>query len=89
VRLARLAPGFVIPEHRHDGDELLVIVDGIIDCSRTGTTFRTGDVCRSARGTVHEQRVGRGSPCIALIINLGPPVPTTLYGRVLKRLVGI
>lgn len=86
VRVVRFKPGYVIPEHRHAGDEALLIFHGSIGDSLSGRRFGVGDVCWSNEGTIHLQDVGPEEPCISLTVNVGPPVPMTWTGRVLKKI---
>jgi len=44
-----------------------------------------GDAATMVGGETHRQRVQPGPPCIALIVNEGPPLPLTLVGQVLRR----
>lgn len=53
--LIRLQPGHVFPNHRHVGEERVLMIQGrVVD--EHGTEYRAGDVIVSADGTEHELR---------------------------------
>lgn len=53
--LIRLAPGSVFPNHRHVGEERVLLLQGrVID--EHGSEYRAGDVIVSADGSEHELR---------------------------------
>jgi putative transcriptional regulator len=86
TRLVRLKPGLEIPLHDHGGVEYMLIFSGALDDA--GTRFRRGDLCVRDKGDRHVQRVAGGEPCVALTVNLGPFVPLTWKGRVMKLIAG-
>lgn len=54
--LVRVAPGAVFPNHRHVGDERMLVLQGeVVDAE--GHRYRAGDEITMADGTVHELRV--------------------------------
>lgn len=89
LRLVRFKPGFVVPEHAHGGLEWLLILRGELTDGRTGERYGRGDVSRRDAGDVHTQRIGEAEPCVAVFAHEGPPIPTTLMGKVLSRIVGL
>ncbi|MDD9935302.1 MAG: ChrR family anti-sigma-E factor [Myxococcales bacterium] len=89
LRLIKFRAGFVIPPHGHEGLEWLLILDGDIGDSHTGTRYGRGDVCCSDVDKEHSQDVSPSEPCIALVANLGPLIPKTMLGRVLAKIVKI
>ena len=63
VCLARFAPGFRFPKHRHPGPEaVLVLRGGYTDSS--GRVVRPGDQQHMASGSEHALEVHKGEPCI-------------------------
>jgi len=90
ARVIRFKPGFTIPEHRHDGLELVTVLDGVLEDTATLDVFRTGDLSRREVGTVHAQHVPRpAGPCTCLVVSEGPVVPSTLWGKLLKAVTGV
>lgn len=89
ARIIRFAPGFKIPEHTHQGLEMLLVFDGILHDSVTGDVFHKGDVSRREPGTKHAQWIDRAEPCTCLVISAAPVVPSTLMGRILKTITGV
>ena len=65
----------------------MLVLDGLLE--EEDQQFRRGDVAFSDTGKIHEQMIGAESPCLALIVNEGPITPQTVWGKVLKRLVGL
>jgi putative transcriptional regulator len=84
ARIVRLRPGLEIPLHDHGGDEYTVIFTGAL--ADDEGRFARGDVSIRPAGARHAQRIERGEPCVALVVNEGPLLPLTLKGRVLARL---
>jgi putative transcriptional regulator len=84
ARLVCFRPGIVIPVHDHGGAEHTVVFSGGLD-DEDGHLGR-GDAATMVPGHAHRQRSSPGEPCVALIVNEGPPRPLTLVGKVLKRL---
>lgn len=83
ARLIAFQPGIPIPRHGHGGMEHTVIFQGgVID---ENVRLEAGDAVTMMGGETHRQRVERGEPCIALIVNEGPPLPLTLFGQILRR----
>jgi quercetin dioxygenase-like cupin family protein len=56
----QMAAGVVNPNHSHEFDAHLLILDGEITIERDGAprTFRPGDTCEVPAGTPHAERVG-------------------------------
>lgn len=84
ARIVRLRPGLEIPLHDHGGDEYTMIFSGAL--SDDEGRFGRGDISVRPAGARHIQRVERGEPCIALVINEGPLVPLTFKGKLLTRI---
>lgn len=56
----RMEPNQFNPEHSHEFDACVMVVEGEMTISRHGKpeTFRTGDVCTMAAGTPHTEKSG-------------------------------
>jgi putative transcriptional regulator len=87
ARFVKFRPGIRIPSHGHAAPEILLILGGVLE--QEDTQFRRGDVVYSDIGTVHEQVIGDEGSCLALIVNEGPLIPTTRWGKILKRIMGL
>lgn len=87
ARLVLFQPGIRIPSHGHQSPEFVLVLDGLLE--EGDQQFRRGDVAFSDSGKIHTQVIGAQGPCLALIVNEGPISPQTLWGKVLKRLVGL
>jgi putative transcriptional regulator len=69
ARLLRLRGGFVVPAHEHCGQEMLLVLDGVlIDRMRHGR----GDVLVADGGTAHEPKAEPGATCMCLAVLEGP-----------------
>ena len=60
VQLAQMAANTVNPDHSHDFDAQVLVLDGEITIQRDGKaqTFRAGDSCEVPAGTVHAEQIG-------------------------------
>jgi putative transcriptional regulator len=83
ARLLAFQPGIPIPRHDHGGMEHTVVFQGGLNDD--SVRLEPGDAATMMGGETHRQRVQSGGPCIALIVNEGPPLPLTLLGHVLRR----
>jgi putative transcriptional regulator len=82
VRVVRLRPGLVIPEHGHKTTELTLVLTGaLVDVVGR---FAPGDLSIRKPGDTHIQRVEAGAECLALVINGDGLIPMTLLGRVIR-----
>jgi anti-sigma factor ChrR (cupin superfamily) len=68
ARMLRLAPGFRFPEHRHAGEESVLVLEGSYTDS-SGDRVRAGDLRHLAAGSTHGLVVGADAPCVAAILN--------------------
>lgn len=84
VRLARLAPGFTLPHHTHEGLERTLVFDGIF--ADDTLRLEDGDVGVRDDTVRHTQRVIGPTPCVCLVVNDAPLVPLTWLGRFARRL---
>ena len=64
VALLRYAPGACVPEHRHEGLEMICVLDGAQSDGRG--TCATGDVVLNPAGSVHS--VWSEPGCVVLIL---------------------
>ena len=55
-----MAPNTVNPDHSHDFDAQVLVLDGEITIVRGGKaqTFHAGDSCEVPAGTIHAEQVG-------------------------------
>lgn len=55
-----MAANTVNPDHSHDFDAQVLVLDGEITIQRDGKaqTFRAGDSCEVPAGTVHAEQIG-------------------------------
>ncbi len=86
ARLVHFQPGIRIPSHGHASPEFVLILEGLLE--EEDQQFRRGDVAFSDTGKVHKQTIGAEGACLALIVNEGPLIPKTLWGKVLKNFGG-
>jgi putative transcriptional regulator len=90
VRLIQFKPGLTIPDHRHNGTEMVLVLDGVLEDTATRDVFRTGDLSRRDESTGRHGNVITGpDPCVALVVTDGPIDPATMWGRILKALTGL
>lgn len=56
----RMDPNHANPEHSHEFDARVMVLEGSITIGRAGGThtFRSGDVCEIAAGTPHTEQCG-------------------------------
>jgi putative transcriptional regulator len=89
ARVVRFKPGFVVPEHSHQGLEMVLVLSGELRDSATAETFRAGDLSRREAGTGHAQEIIGPDPCVALVVSTRTIRPATLWGRILQSLTGV
>ena len=90
VRLIQFKPGLSIPDHRHNGTEMVLVLDGVLEDTATRDVFRTGDLSRRDESTGrHGNVVTSSDPCVALVVAEGAIDPATMWGRILKALTGL
>lgn len=85
VSLLRLESGRGLPEHKHDGYEYTVVLQGGYT-DDTGN-YGVGDFAVGPGDHRHEPIADPGDPCIALIVVENPIVLTGPWGRWLNPLV--
>ena len=89
TRIVQFKPGFVVPDHTHQGLEYVLVLGGSLSDSETGDRFGAGDLSRREEGTVHAQIAALDEPCVCLVASSGPIRPESFWGRVLKRMAGV
>jgi putative transcriptional regulator len=90
ARLIQFKPGLVIPDHRHSGTEMVLVLDGILSDTVSKEAFHSGDLSRRDESSVrHGNIVTSRDPCICLVVTDGPVDPATMWGRLLKALTGL
>ncbi|MEQ1715046.1 MAG: cupin domain-containing protein, partial [Hyphomicrobium sp.] len=65
LRLIKVAPGAVLPEHGHEGSELTLVLKGSYT-DKTGR-YGAGDVADLSDGTVHQPVADPNEGCVCLI----------------------
>lgn len=85
AKLYRIAPGFGVPSHSHDGNEVsLVLAGGFTD---EYGSYGPGDISIQETGAVHKPVADADGECIVLAVNEGPIVLTSPVGRLLNMLI--
>jgi hypothetical protein len=69
LALLELAPGARFPQHRHEGHEAVLTLEG--SYHDAGRDFEPGDGQEMPPGSVHALRVGERSVCVAAIVSRG------------------
>lgn len=87
ARLFLFQPGVRIPEHDHEGPEFVLVLQGELEEGEQ--RFARGDVAYCHGGQQHQQTIANSGPCLALVVNEGKIQPTTLWGKLLKRVAGL
>ncbi len=83
----RFSPGARLPEHRHEGDEQVLILEGGYR-EYSGKTFEAGDLHKMAAGSTHGFLVFPDQPCVALAVYHGHLRFSSLPLRWLAKLMG-
>jgi putative transcriptional regulator len=90
ARLIQFKSGLVIPDHRHSGNEMVLVLDGILEDTVSREVFRTGDLSRRDETSPrHGNAVTGPDPCTCLVVTDGPIDPATMWGKLLKALTGL
>jgi putative transcriptional regulator len=89
ARLIQFKPGVVIPDHRHTGTEMVLVLDGALEDSTTKEVFRTGDLSQRDETTGRHGNVVPSDGCVCLVVTDGPLDPATMWGKLLKALTGL
>lgn len=73
---ARLPAGFHFPLHRHEGDEIVLILQGTYTDLTNGEVHRPGDIVSMGGGTEHAFLVGKDEPLVfAVALRVGLTFP--------------
>lgn len=67
--LLRGAPGTVLPDHTHRGDELTLVLKGAYFCGNE--IYRAGDIEDADEDTTHQPVITRDGECICLAVTEG------------------
>lgn len=79
-----LDPGVVSPKHRHPGEELIYVLEGLLEYQVEGkppVTLAAGDVLFIPAGTIHSAKNvgrGKGAELATYVVEKGKPLATTL-----------
>jgi putative transcriptional regulator len=85
--LLKVAPGQAIPEHRHGGAELTLVLRGSFH-DATGT-YQAGDIADLDQSVEHTPVAGPGAECICLVASERPARFRGLIARLLQPLHGL
>ena len=66
-------PGASTVRHGHAGDEVILVLEGSLRDDRG--SYRPGDVCRSAKGDVHQEQVLGEDDCVCFVVYYGDLIP--------------
>jgi quercetin dioxygenase-like cupin family protein len=75
-----LAPGVVFPPHRHPGEEIIYVIEGLWEYQVEGKppmTLKAGDVLFIPAGTIHAAKnvgSGNGAELATYIVEKGKPL---------------
>jgi putative transcriptional regulator len=85
LSLLRIAAGKSIPQHTHEGDELLLVLSGSFEDGRAG--YARGDVCAADASVDHAPVADRATDCLCLHVANAPIKLTGPFGRLLNPLL--
>jgi anti-sigma factor ChrR (cupin superfamily) len=63
------SPGARHPLHRHTGDEVVLVLEGVLQDHRG--TYRPGEICRSSKGSSHAPEALLGADCVCYVLTYG------------------
>ena len=75
-------PGYVSPRHKHPGEEIVYVLEGVLEYEVEGrppVTLRAGDVLFIPAGTIHAARnvgSGNGAELATYVVEKGKPLIT-------------
>lgn len=87
LRLLKIGPGRVMPDHGHGGCELTLVLDGAYS-DRTGA-YRRGDVQDVDQSIEHTPVADNDTGCICLIASESPARFKSLVGRLMQPWTGM
>jgi len=85
TKLYKIAPGYSVPSHSHDGNEVTLVLSG--GFTDEYGTYGPGDISIQETGAVHKPVADEDGECIVLAVNEGPIVLTGPVGRLLNMLI--
>lgn len=87
VRLLKLSPGFVTPQHSHHGSEMTLVLKGSF-CDETGR-YTAGDIQEADDDVDHQPIADTEEDCICLAVTDAPLEFKTMISRLMQPIVGI
>lgn len=87
VRLLKLSPGFVTPDHSHHGSELTLVLKGSFS-DDTGR-YRVGDIQDAEEEVHHQPMADTEEDCICLVCTDAPLEFKGVITRLLQPIIGI
>jgi len=85
LSLLRIAAGKSIPQHTHEGNELLLVLAGAFEDGRAA--YARGDVCAADASVDHAPVADRATDCLCLHVANAPIKLTGPFGRLLNPLL--
>lgn len=85
MSLMRIAAGKSIPQHTHEGDELLLVLAGSFEDGRG--QYARGDVCAADASVDHAPVADRATDCLCLHVSNAPIKLTGPFGRLINPLL--
>jgi putative transcriptional regulator len=85
MSLLRIAGGKSIPQHTHEGDELLLVLAGAFEDGRGH--YKRGDVCAADESVDHAPNADRAADCVCLHVANAPIKLTGPFGRLINPLL--
>jgi putative transcriptional regulator len=85
LSLLRIAAGKSIPQHTHEGNELLLVLAGAFEDGRAA--YARGDVCAADASVDHAPVADRATDCLCLHVANAPIKLTGTFGRLLNPLL--
>jgi putative transcriptional regulator len=61
------------PRHSHAGDEVILVLDGVLR-DHTGD-FHAGQICHTRKGETHSEEVPEGTDCVCFVVYYGDLIP--------------
>lgn len=87
LRLVKVAPGHVLPQHSHRGSELTLVLRGA--CMDTTGHYKPGDVADLSGETEHQPVADAAEGCICLIATEGKLRFKGMMARLFQPLTGM
>ncbi|WP_114009329.1 ChrR family anti-sigma-E factor [Cohaesibacter intestini] len=87
VRLLKLSPGFITPEHSHNGSELTMVLKGSF--SDESGRYRVGDIQDADDSVHHQPMADTEEECICLTVTDAPLEFKGMITRLLQPIIGI